>query len=396
MNHRPGPGVCAITTPRPAGRRHRSVARDGLIGLAAMLVLFCASDGVRQGASTAPRAALVADNEGSLQELVMHFDPGIEGDAAPTYRDLLRALAPTVRIRVAVAERAHFRRFVELLHRWGIPNTERFRRVVTGRTITTWSRDRYSLLRQGDRRIMLVPPRPVDGHAARQNDWLVPFAVARAAGPDVTVRRADLIFEGGDLTATRRHVFATPLLLARNVGGTLGDPARLVRWLRKNTGREPVLLGRDPSEVPGHHIGMFVTPLVDRTVLVGDVEAGLRLLPPGIRLSLPVDRSPETLRKFQSIAARLIDKGFSVRPVPLVPLSDGLTYVTYNNALLERRSDGRLHAYVPQFGIPALDRAGLAAYATQGFVTHPIDVSRIYRHNGTVRCLVNVLRRGGR
>jgi hypothetical protein len=78
--------------------------------------------------------------------------------------------------------------------------------------------------------------------------------------------------------------------------------------------------------------------------------------------------------------------------VPLVPLSDGLTYVTYNNALLEHR-DGVLHAYLPQFDIPALDQAGRRLWEAQGAVVHPIRVARVYRFNGAVRCLVNILAR---
>ena len=78
---------------------------------------------------------------------------------------------------------------------------------------------------------------------------------------------------------------------------------------------------------------------------------------------------------------------------PLVPLSDRVTYVTYNNVLLERRPDGQLHAYVPQFGLPRLDAAGRRAFTNEGVVVHPIDVTRIYAQNGTVRCLVNVLDR---
>jgi hypothetical protein len=72
---------------------------------------------------------------------------------------------------------------------------------------------------------------------------------------------------------------------------------------------------------------------------------------------------------------------------------DGYTFVTYNNALLERRADGRRHVYLPQFGLPALDAAGRAAWTALGAVVHPIDVSRIYPHHGAVRCLVNVLSR---
>jgi hypothetical protein len=99
------------------------------------------------------------------------------------------------------------------------------------------------------------------------------------------------------------------------------------------------------------------------------------------------------LRRFENVARELAAVGFDVRRTPLVPLAGRLTYLTYNNALLERRSDGRQHAYVPQFGIEALDAAGRASFEKMGIVVHPIDVREIYSHNGTVRCLVNVLAR---
>jgi hypothetical protein len=373
------------------------MARDLVLALLSMMVLFGAPEGSQGPTSRPPEdppARLVPDNGGPFQELVLHYAPQIEADVAPSYRDLLQAFDSRVTVWVAVETREHFSRFKGLLERWRVGRTSRFKPVVVGRPITTWSRDRYSLLRQGDRRVLLVRPRPHRGPEPRVNDWQVPFALARAVGSDVTVRKAELIFDGGDLIATDQFVFATSLLMARNAGGSLSDPRRLARWLGAQTGREPVLLGREPDEVPPHHIGMFLTPLGDGVVLVGDPLAGLTLLPKGARLPRPVARDSATLARFQGIARDLRELGFTVKGVPLVPLSDGLTYVTYNNALLERRADGRLHAYVPQFGIATLDAAGRAAYVREGVVVHPVDVSRIYRHNGTVRCLVNVLRRG--
>jgi hypothetical protein len=94
------------------------------------------------------------------------------------------------------------------------------------------------------------------------------------------------------------------------------------------------------------------------------------------------------------VAQELTLAGFDVRRVPLVPLDDGLTYVSYDNALLERRG-GALHVYLPQFGFPELDARGRAVYEELGAVVHPIDVTGIWPYNGTVRCLVNVLRRVG-
>jgi len=336
---------------------------------------------------------IVSDTGGAFGHLVIHFDPRSEEDVAPTYRDLVAAVDPTVRFSVVVADRAHFERFSRLLRRWRVGDASRFHPVVVGRSVTTWSRDRYTLLTEGGKRLLLVRPEPHRAIRARRNDWYAPLAIARALGPDVEVRIAAVTFDGGDLTATDRHVFASGLLLGRNRGTPFAAPRRMATWLRRVTGREPVLIGRRPEDVPPHHVGMFLTPLGGRTVLVADPVAGLRLLPKGARLPLPVERRPSFLARFAFVARDLARAGFRVVRVPLVPLSDGVTYVTYNNAVLERRADGRLHAYVPQFGLPALDAAGRAAYESQGVIVHGIDVRRIYRHNGTVRCLVNVLAR---
>ncbi len=342
---------------------------------------------------------LVSDAGGAFAQLVIHFDPAAEDPVAPTYRDLLRAVDPSVTVWVVVARAADFTRFVKRARAWGVPRDLRFRSAVVGRSVTTWSRDRYTLL-QGARpgsRVLLVRPRPDDANPARRNDWYAPFALARAVGSRVQVQVSPLVFDGGDLVGTRRHVFATGLLLGRNVQSDLRTVAATTRYLRRVTGLEPVIIGRRPEDVPPHHVGMFLTPLDDarRTVLVGDPRLGLALLTPQAeaRLPRPVLRAPAFLERFERVAREVRRAGFRVIRTPLVPLDDRLTYVTYNNVIMERRVDGKLHAYVPQFGLSALDAAGRRAFTDQGVVVHPIDVSRIYRHNGTVRCLVNVLDR---
>jgi hypothetical protein len=46
------------------------------------------------------------------------------------------------------------------------------------------------------------------------------------------------------------------------------------------------------------------------------------------------------------------------------------------------------------YALPALDTAARTFYETQGFEVRPIDVSSIYRLNGSLGCLVNVIARG--
>lgn len=369
--------------------------REVVLGAAAALLVVIAVTSAAGPGDPGPPFSIVADNGGALREAVIHFDAEVADVIAPTYRDLLRAVPSDVVFHVVVANDAAFDRFRDLLGEWEIEAPERFQAAVVNREVTTWSRDRYTLITRGDSTLLLVPPRPSRGHEARTNDWLAPFAVAAAAGADTRVKVVPLVFDGGDLVATETHVFVTALLAARNEGHALASHRELRLWLSEMTGKRPVILGSDASEVPAHHIGMFVTPLTDDVILVGDPDLGLRLLTPELEARLPraVDRREETLERFRLIAAQLEQSGFTVIRSPLIPLDDDLVYVTYNNSVLERRADGRLHAYVPAFGLAALDAAGRAVYEQAGIVVHPIDVERVFRHRGTVRCLINVLRR---
>lgn len=368
--------------------------RETLLGAAlAVAVVLAVSTASTPRAEPPADPVIVADDGGPLREVVIHFDPRAEEAVAPTWRDLFRALPQTVKVWVVVERAEDMDRWRTLIEEWGVAAPERFHPVVTGLRITTWARDRFTLRKDGDTAVLLVPPRPTESNEARLNDWTAPFALAAARPFRTRVEVSRAVFDGGDLVASNSHVFATAVLRGRNLGGPLASPERLGSWMRTISGREPALLGTDPNLVPRHHICMLLTPIGGRTVLVGDAELGLALLPPDAPLPRPADRRPETIESFHRVARALEAQGFHVRRIPLVPLVDGLTYVSYNNALLERR-EGRLHVYLPQAGIEALDSAGRKAWEETGAVVHPIDTRGIYPWNGTVRCLVNVLDRG--
>ena len=75
-------------------------------------------------------------------------------------------------------------------------------------------------------------------------------------------------------------------------------------------------------------------------------------------------------------------------------LAGAASYVTYTNALFDRTAAGRPHVYLPQYGLPGLDAAAREKYEALGYAVKPIDVTGFYRFNGSLGCLVNVLRRG--
>ncbi len=354
--------------------------------------------GAMRGQGLAPKFQVVADNGSAMRAVALHFDPRVIAEVSETYQDLLRELPDSVEVHVLVEKAGDFETFEALLVAWGVEPTDRFHSVVVGKRITTWSRDRYTLVEGDGAPLLLVPPRPTEGNEARKNDWHAPFALAKSIEGLETLT-ADLVFEGGDFSATESHIFVTALLRERNQGGDLHDKDKLRKWLRRKTGKTPILLGNSLEDVPAHHIGMFVTPLDDKRVLVGDPDLGLSLLDSAKvdegQLPFAVDRREASLQKFRNIADELAARGFEVIPLPLIPLADGLTYITYNNVLLENRDQAQ-HAYLPQFGIEALDKAGRDAYEEAGLVVHKIRVKNVYQYNGTVRCLINIVRRSAR
>jgi hypothetical protein len=368
--------------------------KQSILGALVAIAAILGATGI-YGHGVAPRFEVVADNGNAMTEIALHFDPRVVAEVSDTYQDLLRELPATTRVYVLIEKESDFAVFQKLLASWELQASDRFQSVVVGKRITTWSRDRYTLIERDGKPVLLVPPHPTEGNEARKNDWDAPFALAKAIS-GLDTKTAELMFEGGDFTATQTHIFATALLRERNQGGELYDKDKLRKWLRKNTGKTPILLGESVADVPEHHIGMFVTPLDDKRILVGDPDLGLELFDAArvdpSQLPYSVDRSEASLQKFRNIARELKEQGFEVLPLPLIPLSDGLTYITYNNVLLETRDDGQ-HAYLPQFGIPELDQAGAQVYAEAGVAVHKIRVQKVYQYNGTVRCLVNIVKR---
>jgi hypothetical protein len=340
--------------------------------------------------STPPAEPLTAlpDDRGAFAEVVLHAEPSSLDAVRPTYEDLLRALAPSTRVTLAVPDEAAERRVREALA-GATGDPARLRVVRAGKPITTWSRDRYTLLEgTGRRPVLLVPPRIGAAGPARANDWEVPFLLAKEASGEVRV--APFHFDGGDLLVTRERVYATAALLAKNVGITVPDRAALLRLLERTLGRPALILGERAEEVPDHHICMILTPLPDGRVAVGDVREGAAW---ARRLAIPdADASDATARRFDAVAAALERAGVGVVRVPLVPLRAPRVYVTYQNGIIEERG-GASHLYMPTYGHDALDRHAARAFEAAGFVVHAVRAEGIFRDQGSVRCLVNVLAR---
>jgi hypothetical protein len=333
----------------------------------------------------APTRLVAESASAPLSKIAIHYAPAADRVAANVWRQLFAVLPGDVEVEVEVARAADFDRFMRLVP----SHPERFHPVVVGATITTWSRDRYAaLVDDAGHGAILAPPQVEAPTPERAGDAKSPFAISRALyhrEPKV----ADIVFEGGDLAATPDLVFADVNLGARNVGHHEASRTAIEHELHLRFGQQLIWLGDALGDVPRHHIMMYMMPIDDHTVAVGDIKAGVALLGD---TPLALDDIDVEAARFDKAAALLAAKGFKVVRVPALVLAGAGSYVTYTNALFDVQGGHRV-VYMPTYALPALDTAGQKFWEAQGFEVHPIDVSPIYRLNGSLGCLVNVLAR---
>ena len=359
-------------------------------GLVVSFVVLALVDAVRGTSHT--HAKLVAEDASApLSRIAIHYAPSSDRVAMGVWKQLFAVLPARVDVDVEVAQARDFDRLLRALRADGTPHLERFHPVVVGVPITTWSRDRYAaVVDDAGNGSILAPPRIETPFVGRAGDASSPSAISRALYHREP-RTADIVFEGGDLAATPRFMFADVNLQARNVGRGAADRASIERELRGDFTQELIWLGDEVGDVPRHHIMMYMVPLDDRTIAVGDVRAGVALL--GADTSLALDDVDVQAARFDRAAALLAARGFAIVRVPVLVLKGGGSFVTYTNALFDRTPDGRRVVYLPTYSQPALDEAAAAFYRAHGFAVHPIDVTPIYGLNGSLGCLVNVLAR---
>ena len=362
------------------------------LALAAMVLTYASR---RAAPAPARRAGgVLSDCDGSLDQLVIHYVPEAAAVVTDAYRDFLSALPAEATVHVVCPDAAAFDEF-----RCAVgPVACTLRAVPAGHAMTTWSRDRWLSLAppSGGGPATLLTPRAekaAEIWPARLGDQMTAGDVARTLGPSRAIaRKSALLFDGGDFVADDRCVFVTPSVAERNIQHTVADRGELVRALGRQLGRKVVLL----NEAPPHHAGMFMMTAGDGVVIVGDPSLpaeilgrtlGPDVMPPG------ADHTSETQRLFDAVARQCADEGYRVVRMPTVSGTDGRTYLTYVNVILDRR-DGSKTVYMPVFrDVEPLNQAAASIWRDLGWTVRTVDCTATYVHFGSLRCLVNVLTR---
>lgn len=357
--------------------RDRRIRLGVVLGLlAAPLLLALREDGAGRGSA-------LSDVDGRIREVVIQYVAGAAPRVGRAYRDFLGALPEDVIVHVVTPDRAAFE---ELRDTVGEVPPE-LRPVTVGHPTTVWSRDRWLALAGEGGRATLLLPAAEDGGAAwppRAGDALVGTDLA-AALDGVTARRSALGFDGGDFVADAETVFVTPRVGVRN------GRDRLAEALAATVGRRVVLLDRAPP----YHAGMYMMPAGERRIVVGDPSLARDLLPPeGDPNPVGTDFSPELQARFDAVADRCEAEGYRVVRMPLLPGRDGRTWLTPLNVVIDERPGGRV-VHLPVYRTaPALNEAAARIWAGLGYEVRTVDCTGTFPLFGSLRCLVNVLRRG--
>ncbi len=362
----------------------------GLMGAAWVLAVLEPRHTYRPAAPT----TLQSDCDGALGVLAIHYVAEAGDIVGPTYRDFLQQLPRDVRVIVVCPEAAAY---ADLQRRVG-PTACRLEMADVGHAITTWSRDRFLAARSaGSEYITLLCPREekaADFWPGRAGDAQVGFDLARLLAPSLRARRCGLLFDGGDFAADSRTVFVTPDVALRNLQQTVEDQAELEGQLAQLLNLDVVLL----ADAPPYHAGMFMMTVGDDTVLVGDPAAARDILRQSsdvlpAQLREQPDFSADMIARFDAVAQQCRQVGYRVVRIPVVPGRDAHTYVTYVNVIMDQRQQQR-YVYLPVFdGCDALNGAARQVWESLGFVVRPVDCTRCSQHFGSLRCLVNVVRR---
>jgi hypothetical protein len=336
----------------------------------------------------------ISDCDGELQELVIQYTPDSSHIVLNPYRDFLTQLPKEVLVHVVCRDRAAYDELTAHVGKTAC----KLNPVFVDHEMTSWSRDRWvALSPAGSAKAftLLLPQGELAAEvwAARKGDERIGDDLA-AALADVIAFRSELYFDGGDLVGDSETYFVTPNVLRRNLQHTVKTEAELQQRLEELLGRKVVLL----KDAPDHHACMYMMPVGGRTVLVGDPRMARDLLTEaeiaGLPLPAGADFSDATAATFDAVAEQCREAGYRVVRVPLAPGKDGRMFLTPVNAILDER-DGQRVVYMPRFdGAEKINTAAAKVWFDLGYEVRPVDCTDCYRYSGSLRCLVNVLRRG--
>lgn len=384
-----------------------------LRGAVILLVLLCfltyATAHERLKGTDTETASILSDTSGEIEEVVLQYSSSLAAEVIPTYKSFLRQIEPDTRIFIVCENAGQVKDIQTILEDWQIRNPQRIKIINAEREITVWARDRFVVKAAKDnlrKRIVVLPSLPRSEGQDRLNDKKVPEIIAKANGENIEARKSDLFFEGGNIVTSDKHLFTG---YSTVIDHERDSDEEIISRLEQEFGKKVVVVGSPEESEPDEHIDMYLTPISDRVVLLGDPSLGTKILAEQRNKTVQFQEdlqsayellyredqedtdAEEILSSYTHVKKQLESMGFKVERIPIVHV-DWDKVITYNNVLMETRKGKRI-VYMPVYGIKELDTTARKKYESLGFEVRAVDVSKIYKHGGTLRCVTNVLSR---
>lgn len=382
-----------------------------------------------------PPVQVLCDSGAEIQAVVCSLSSARTSSLRNTalLTNIVNALPRDIQVIVLVKDLTAFKK--------NSPNQRvKFIEVPNDKGISIWPQDPFVVVSNGEQ-TRLIAPRVFE----REDDEIMP--VMLGAKLSLEVVHSELCFEGGNIVCGEESVligYDTIALNAKLYETSFDD---IESRFAELFGRPVITVGTESQAIG--HIDLVVTPLAGKKIAIADSRAGAVLARTALQdapgeikqfeqacesnffgraditeladLSGKVIRRPQIVEQTQvsieasvtaadsldAIARQMTEGGLEVVRIPaLVPdvtskfneegkETPGFPFITYNNVLLENRSQEKI-VYLPQYGCRPLDEAGAHCWTSLGYTVKTIKgFSTSAMYGGALRCCTKVLARKG-
>jgi len=351
---------------------------------------------------------ILSDNQGKIQHIVFQIPESKNNyfwSVSLNYFQLiLQELDSKAKVTIITDSQRYSERLSEMIkNEWNIRNPIRMLVIPESEEkLSPWGQDGYVVVKNKGRGITLVAP------VSKRHSTVL--KTLSETYPYMTSVISDMDFDGGNIVSNDRYVFTGYSLIEEN--NKLGlDEQEIIQRLEKMFGKEVIVIGDKNHRAPFAHIDMYLTPIGERTLLLGDSKLAVYLLlkadnssitdSPILKKQIELNLSEDIFEALERVKDKLESQGFQVIRVPYL----GVTYstqilhgqwacfITYNNVLIEEKGNEKV-VYLPIYGIESLDKKAIEIYESLGFKVKEVEVGLgITKFGGSIRCLSKIIER---
>ena len=295
-------------------------------------------------------ANVLADSEGAIAAILLHYDPGLSSELAPGLRGSLPGFAngrPGDRNLPLRLGRRRLFRHVGNGNRalGGRRRKTSASRYPSGLAIDYIARQQE----QSSQEVSSFVPAGNDSYEPEKRNDLLALELLTEAQLLPRTLDTHLHLEGGNVVSNLRHVFVGANVLNENIA--IGRSA-VANELSTVFGRTYIPVAGKDGDVPWCHVDMYLTPVSDDTVLIANPRMAELILTrysdddsDDVVAGFNACESDTTQDRLDDIASLALNRGYKVIRLPALVNSSEGWMITYNNVLMDHRGGQKNFVY---------------------------------------------------